>query len=87
FCFTGASSRYKRSELKDIVIRFGGKCTNNVAKFLDYLVIGAEGNPCWAYACYGRKVEAAVKLRKEGHKLLLVHENDFHDAIADYVGG
>lgn len=87
FCFTGASSRYERSELKEIVIKFGGKYTNNVAKSLDYLVIGAEGNPCWAYACYGRKVEAAVKLRKEGHKLLLVHENDFHDAVADYVAG
>ena len=86
FCFTGASSRFKRSDLKEIVTKFGGKYTDNITKSLDYLVIGAEGNPCWAYACYGRKVEAAVKLRKEGHKLLLVHENDFHDAIADIAG-
>ena len=86
FCFTGASSRYKRSDLKEIVMKFGGKYTNSITKSLDYLVIGAEGNPCWAYACYGRKVEVAVKLRKEGHKLLLVHENDFHDAVADVAG-
>lgn len=57
--------------------------TNNVSKSTDYLVIGAEGNPCWAYACYGRKVEAAVNLRKEGYRIILVHENDFHDAVAD----
>jgi NAD-dependent DNA ligase len=86
FCFTGASSRFKRSDLKEIVTKFGGKYTDNITKSLDYLVIGAEGNPCWAYACYGRKVEAAVKLRKEGHRLLLVHENDFHDAVADIAG-
>lgn len=34
-------------------------------------------NPCWAYACYGRKVEQAIGLRKAGSQLLLVHEADF----------
>ena len=56
---------------------------NSVSAKLDYLIIGADGNPCWAYACYGRKVEKAVDLRKTGSRLLLVHENDFHDAVAD----
>lgn len=87
FCFTGTSSRHKRQELEKLVVRLGGKFTKNVSKSLNYLVIGAEGNPCWTYACYGRKVEAAINLRKEGHRLLLVHENDFHDAVADFVGG
>lgn len=86
FCFTGASSRYTRSDLKEIVMKLGGKSIDTVTKSLDYLVIGADGNPCWTYACYGRKVEAAVKLRKVGHKLLLIHENDFHDAVADDGG-
>jgi hypothetical protein len=84
FCFTGSFSKYEREELKELVTKFGGRFSNSVVKNLDYLVIGSEGNPCWAYACYGRKVEEAVNLRKKGHKLLLVHENDFLDAIADY---
>ena len=50
---------------------------------MDYLVIGAEGNPCWSYACYGRKVERAVELRKEGLRIMIVHERDFHDALVD----
>ncbi len=83
FCFTGASSRYKRSELQAVVERLGGTFAKNVTKSVDYLVVGADGNPCWAYSCYGRKVEAAVRLRKEGHGILLVHENDFHDAVSD----
>ena len=83
FCFTGASSKYKRNEFEKLVAGLGGKSAKNISKSVDYLVIGADGNPCWAYSCYGRKVEAAVNLRKEGHSLVLVHENDFHDAVAD----
>ncbi|MCQ4143191.1 BRCT domain-containing protein [Vogesella sp. AC12] len=83
FCFTGASSRYKRTEIAEIVQGLGGEVVNDVSSRVDYLVIGADGNPCWAYACYGRKVEKAVQLRKKGAHILLVHENDFHDAVAD----
>lgn len=83
FCFTGASSRYTRKELAATVERLGGTFAPNVTKSVKYLIIGADGNPCWTYACYGRKVEKAVELRKSGVRVLLVHENDFHDAVAD----
>jgi len=85
FCFTGASNKYSRKGFADLITRLGGKFSNSVTLDLDYLVIGAEGNPCWAYSCYGRKVETAVKLRKQGMKLLIVHEYDFHDAISDLI--
>lgn len=83
FCFTGASSRYTRKELAATVERLGGAFAPNITKSVQYLVIGADGNPCWAYACYGRKVEKAVELRKAGVRIMLIHENDFHDAVAD----
>lgn len=83
FCFTGASSRYKRKDLVEVVEMYGGNFSKNLTKEVNYLVIGADGNPCWAYACYGRKVEQAIALRKQGHNIVLVHENDFHDAVAD----
>lgn len=81
FCFTGASSRIVRREIADIVTSLGGIFNNNIVKNTDYLVVGDEGNPCWAFSCYGRKVEKAVNMRKEGHKILIVHENDFWDCI------
>ena len=84
FCFTGVSRNYKRKDLAEIIINFGGNFTNSVRKDLNYLIIGAEGNPCWAYACYGRKVESAVGLRKKGSTLMIVHENDFLDAVMDF---
>ncbi|MCG8313415.1 MAG: hypothetical protein MI976_09375 [Pseudomonadales bacterium] len=46
-----------------------------------YLVVGAGGNPCWAYACYGRKIEAAIELRKQGVPLMIIHEFDFNRAL------
>jgi hypothetical protein len=83
FCFTGASPNHSRKEFHEIVEDLKGFASKTVTKDINYLVIGSGGNPCWAYACYGRKVEQAIDLRKKGHKLLLVHENDFLDASAE----
>lgn len=83
FCFTGGSAKVKRGEIESLVTTLGGKFQKNPTKQTDFLIIGADGNPCWAYACYGRKVEKAVHLRKQGSRLLIVHENDFWDAVVD----
>ncbi|MGE6334619.1 BRCT domain-containing protein [Stenotrophomonas sp. NPDC077659] len=83
FCFTGASSRGTRSDIQALVTARGGRVHATPSKKVDYLIIGAEGNPCWSYACYGRKVERAVELRKEGLRIMIIHERDFHDALVD----
>jgi len=84
FCLTGESSKYIRSDFVKVILKLKGKYTEHINKSVNYLIVGAEGNPCWQYSCYGRKVEKAVEFRKAGSKLLIVHENDFHDAAADY---
>lgn len=81
FCFTGTPDRGPKRELQQAVVDKSGIIENSVVKALDYLVIGAGGNECWAYAAYGRKVEAAIELRKNGQPLTIVHEFDFWDAI------
>jgi hypothetical protein len=81
FSFTGESERCSRDEFAEIVSARGGMFKNNVTQSLDYLVVGSQGSPCWAFACYGRKIEAAVELRKKGLKIAIVHENDFWDAV------
>jgi NAD-dependent DNA ligase len=81
FCFTGFSSRAKRSDIaKEIEIQ-GGTYIDNIRQDLNYLIIGNQGNPCWVYSCYGRKVEQAISYRKKGINISIVHENDFWDAI------
>lgn len=83
FCFTGESYRATRSEIKDEVERLGGTFRTSVSKKTDYLVVGSAGNPCWAYSCYGRKIEEAVNLRKEGAHIQIINETDFWDAVWD----
>lgn len=83
FCFSGLSSKFTRDDFELLVSNLGARAVNRISKKVHYLVVGADGNPCWAYACYGRKIEEAIELRKAGHPIVIVHENDFHDAVAD----
>jgi len=81
FCFTGVSKRAKRNEIAQEIVDRGGIYNDRVTKDTDYLIVGADGNPCWAFSCYGRKVERAVELRKAGQQIMIVHEFDLWDEI------
>ena len=83
FCITGVLKRGSRESLQKEIIRLGGIITETISRKTDYLIVGDNGNPAWAFACYGRKVEKALSLRKEGHTIMLVHEFDFSDIIDD----
>ena len=83
FCFTGESYRATRKELSDLIVQLGGVFKNSVSSKTDYLIVGNAGNPCWAYACYGRKIEEAVNIRKNGGKIVIVNETDFWDTVED----
>lgn len=87
FCFTGESLRAKRAEIADIINSRGGTLRSSVSAKTDYLIVGNSGNPCWAYACYGRKIEEAVALRQGGAKVVIVNETDFWDAVDDKTAG
>lgn len=87
FCFTGESYRAKRHVMAEAVRALGGIARTNVSANTDYLIVGNAGNPCWAYACYGRKIEEAMQLRKEGAKVAIINETDFWDAISDINAG
>ncbi len=84
FCLTGVLKSGNRAELESLISEVGGIPTKTVTKKTDYLIVGDNGNPAWAFACYGRKVEKALEMRKGGHQICLVHEFDFLDAIEDF---
>lgn len=81
FCLTGESSRASRPAIQRLISQMGGTPIENVTKQLNYLVVGAEGSPCWAYSCYGRKIEQALKYRQAGLPLAIVHEVDFWGVV------
>lgn len=82
FCFTGEANR-PRSEMEQAAVSLGGELRKSVSSKTDYLVVGHYGNPCWAFSCYGRKIEEAINVRKAGGKVQIIDENDFWDAVAD----
>lgn len=82
FCFTGKSSRCTRVEIEQAVVSCEGIYSDSVTKDTHYLVIGNDGNSCWSFSCYGRKVEKAMQMRKKGHQIIIVHENDFWNCIS-----
>jgi hypothetical protein len=77
FCFTGPARTGPRKDLHAIVKSLKGKPENNVVLKLDYLVIGAQSSPAWAYSTYGRKIESVMDLRKSGRDVTILHEDDF----------
>lgn len=81
FCFTGISSRGNRSAIAKEIEVAGGTYIDNIRQDLNYLIVGNYSNPCWAFSCYGRKVEQAISYRKKGIHIIIVHENDFWDAL------
>lgn len=86
FCFTGESSYGSRDRVAAAALGLGAIHLPRVTQQLDYLVVCQEGSPAWAFSCYGRKVEQAVKFRRAGHRVSIVHETDFWDALEDAGG-
>jgi hypothetical protein len=83
FCFTGFSEKASRSDFAERVIAKSGIHAERVRQDVDYLIVCDGGNACWAFACYGRKVEKAMEYRRSGHPIVLVHERDFWDALSE----
>jgi len=83
FCVTGVLKSGNRSLLEQRISDLGGIPTKAITTKTNYLIIGDNGNTSWAFACYGRKVEKALGMRKTGHTICLIHEFDFMDAIED----
>lgn len=83
FCVTGASPWATRNQIFGSIESAGGFPADNVTAEIDYLVYCDGGSKCWAYSCYGRKIEKAVSLRQRGSSLLIIRECDLWDSLAD----
>ncbi len=81
FCLTGISARAKRSEIAALIEEKAGRYSGSVTNTTHYLIVGNFENPCWAFSCYGRKVEKAMALRKTGNPIQIIHESDFWDEL------
>jgi len=87
FCITGASHIAKRRQIEHVITGLGGRPHPRVVRDLDFLIVCGGGNKHWAFSCYGRKVEEAMKFRKlDKARIVITHENDLWDAVEDCGG-
>jgi hypothetical protein len=49
---------------------------------LSVLVVGCLGNSDWAHTSFGRKIEAAVRLRRDGIPIAIVDERHWASQLA-----
>ncbi len=81
FVLTGESERCQRADLEARIQLRDGLTESGVTRRTNYLVVCDGGNQHWAFACYGRKVEYAYNLRRDGFPIAIVHEADLWDAL------
>lgn len=74
FCFTGEMYFGPRKSCEDLVKNLGGVIRASISKRLDYLVVGEIGSLAWIHSTHGRKIEAAVEVRGQGHPLAIIGE-------------
>ncbi|MCF7858556.1 MAG: NAD-dependent DNA ligase LigA [Candidatus Cloacimonetes bacterium] len=68
FLVTGTLENYKRAEIKELILEFGGEFLSTVGKNLDYLVVGE--NP-------GSKLDQARKIKT----IKIINETEFLELI------
>lgn len=74
FCFTGKFISGSRSAIERRAQGLGAETVKNVSSRLHYLVIGSIASGDWRFSSHGRKIEAALKLQREGHPVAIVSE-------------
>jgi NAD-dependent DNA ligase len=77
FCLTGEFLFAPRSNCEAVTEKRGGIISKNVSKKIDFLVVGGLGSKEWKHGSFGLKVEKAMELKQAGHKLLVVHEDQW----------
>lgn len=75
FCLTGEFVFAPREKCVAEIERRGGTVIGAVTKKLRYLVVGGLGSPEWKHGSFGLKIEKAIRYRRDGSKILIVHED------------
>jgi hypothetical protein len=83
FCLTGVFEfeNGDRNKCEDAIRARGGICWQHPSHDLDYLVIGTFVENAWAHKGYGRKIEAALELKRYRTKCRIVSEAHWVKAL------
>lgn len=76
FCFTGKFLSGTRKDCESAVMARGATTGSKLTKNqkLQYLVIGTLASRDWVHSSYGRKIEKAQELSREGYPVVILEE-------------
>lgn len=77
FLLTGKFVLGPRKRCEDLIRVSGGLIAPSISRSVNYLVVGALSSRDWKHEAFGRKVEAAMRLREEGHQIAVVSEEQW----------
>ncbi len=80
FCLTGNFVYAPRDVCESTIVRRGG-VIGGVTKGLNYLVIGGLGSAEWKHGSFGAKIEKAMKYKRDGLPILVVHEDTWASSL------
>lgn len=83
FCLTGDFVFAPRSVCADAIERRGGVVSSSVSRKTHYVVVGGLGSPEWKHGSFGTKLEQAMKLKREGASLLVIHEDRWATSLCN----
>ncbi len=75
FCFTGRFAFGSRKDCEHEIENLGGESKSSISKKVDYMVIGSIGSEAWIHSSFGRKIEQAWELKREGYNLYVIPED------------
>ena len=86
FCFTGQFVFGPRSKCQKAVLDRGGLCHDRPIVSTDFLIIGTLVSQGWAHETYGRKIEAALSLKRSRHQIKIVAEEHWVQFLQELHG-
>ena len=81
FCLTGEFVFAPRAKCAEEIERHGGLVSSSVTKKVRYLVVGGLGSAEWKHGSFGTKIEQAVRYRREGVPVLIIHEDRWASSL------
>ena len=81
FCLTGDFVFAPREICIREIEQRGGVVAMSVTKKLHYLVVGGLGSPEWAHGSFGTKIEKAIRYKRDGLGIKIVHEDRWASSL------
>lgn len=81
FCLTGDFVYAPRELCSREIETRGGIVKGVVSKKVRYVIVGGLGSPEWKHGSFGTKIDQAMKLKRDGVPLSIVHEETWSRAL------